>query len=64
MQVHRRVHVRVLHHLFQIDSVSEQATTNPALNPKIEDMLDRYDELLTQAQTRGQELDEVSSRRM
>ena len=39
--------------------MSEQVVTNPALQPKVEDMLDRYDNLLTHAQKRGEELDEV-----
>ena len=60
LQAHRVVTSDIDNHRVQVDNVSEQADSNPALQPKVEDMLDRYDNLLTHAQRRGEELDEVN----
>ena len=44
--------------------MAESAQGNPAMQSNVADILDRYDNLLTHAQKRGQELDEVRIHRL
>ena len=59
-QAHRVVSTDIDNQRAQVDAMCEAAQSNPNLREHVEDMLDRYDNLVTQAQRRGDELEEVA----
>ena len=58
-QAHRVVNADIDNQRAQVDAMCEAAESKPQLREHVEDMLDRYDNLVTQAQRRGDEIEEV-----
>ena len=62
IQAHRVITSDIDNHREQVDSVVETCRGQPGSEEKINDLLDRFDALISQAHERGSELEEVAEK--